>query len=74
VSPTAWARLSGAARFSATEPVTGGRPNVSPTRDALPVTLRQGVSPVLCFRLELLGRFLVVPADRVVRVTASRPA
>jgi hypothetical protein len=42
-----WARLSGAARFSATQPVTGGRPNVTTTRDALPVTLRQGVSYVV---------------------------
>jgi len=29
VASAVWARLSGAARFSATEPVTGGRPSVS---------------------------------------------
>src|SRR6266550_8222549 len=49
VASAGWARLSGAARFSATKPVTGGRPNVSTTRDALPVPPGQGVSPVLRF-------------------------
>ena len=38
-----WARLSGAARFSAMEPVTGGRPT---SVDAPPEGTRRGVSAV----------------------------
>ncbi len=72
VSPAAWTTLSGAARFPATEPVTGGRPNVSTTRDPRQFAWR-GVS-ASCASSVLLGWLLVVLADRVMRVTATRPA
>jgi hypothetical protein len=56
-----WAKLSGAARFSATEPVKRGPTNVSkrPARGE-----SAGVSAVPQF-VGLFGRFLVVPADSV---------
>jgi hypothetical protein len=60
---------------SATKPVTGGPTKTSArTGDALPVTLGQGISASSVLRLGLPGRFLVVAADRIVRVTASRAA
>jgi hypothetical protein len=56
-----WARLSGPARFSATEPVTGADQT---SVDALTEGTRRAS---LLFRnsSRLLGRFLVVPADSV---------
>jgi hypothetical protein len=56
-----WARLSGPARFSATEPVTGADQT---SVDALTEGTRRAS---LLFRSSsrLLGRFLVVPADSV---------
>ena len=74
VAPAGWARLSGAARLG--NAAGHGRPTKRQHDERRPARPPAGASltSLRGLRLVLLGRLLMVLADRITRVTASRPA